>query len=119
MDQIIARKIACYGKHGVLESEKIQAQRFEIDLIIYKDLSTAAARDDLRYTVDYSEVSDQVREIVEKKSFNLIETLASHIADMILSQYPVPKVEVTVYKPQAAVKGEFDYFAVKIERRRK
>jgi dihydroneopterin aldolase len=47
MDQIIARKIACYGRHGVLESEKTQAQRFEIDLIIYKDLSTAAARDDL------------------------------------------------------------------------
>ena len=67
MDQIIARKIACYGRHGVLESEKTQAQRFEIDLIIYKDLSTAAARDDLRYTVDYSEVSDQVREIVEKE----------------------------------------------------
>ncbi|NLO22396.1 MAG: dihydroneopterin aldolase [Syntrophomonadaceae bacterium] len=119
MDQIIARKIACYGRHGVLEKEKSRAQRFEIDLNIYKDLSTAAAKDDLQYSVDYSEIFEQVRDIVENKSFNLIETLASNIADMILTEYPVEKVEVSVYKPQAPIKGEFEYFAVKIERRRK
>lgn len=119
MDQIIARRIACYGRHGVLETEKRRAQRFEIDLKLYKDLSAAAAMDDLQYSVDYSEISDRVREIVENRSFNLIETLASHIADMILSEYPVEQVEVKVYKPQAPVQGEFEYFAVKIERRRK
>ncbi len=119
MDQIIARKITAYGQHGVLQIEKSRAQRFEVDLIIHKDLALAAKNDELEYSVDYSQIFYRVREIIENRSFNLIETLASHIADMILREYPVEKVEVTVYKPEAPVEGEFEYFAVKIERSRK
>lgn len=119
MDQIIARGLVFYGRHGVLESEKRAPQRFEIDLILYKDLQEAAARDELQYTVNYADIFRDVREIVEKQSYNLIETLAGNICEMILAQYAVEKVEVTVYKPDAPVAGEFKYFAVKIERSRK
>ncbi len=119
MDKIIARGLVCYGKHGVLETEKNNPQRFEIDLVLYKDLKDAAARDDLNYTVDYADIFYNIREIVENKSFNLIETLAENICEMILARYAVENVELTVYKPCAPVDGEFKHFAVKIERRRK
>ncbi len=119
MDQIIARGLVFYGRHGVLEAEKNTLQRFEIDLILYKDLRDAAEKDELDYTVNYADIFYDVREIVEKQSFNLIETLAGEICQMILAKYPVETAEVTVYKPCAPVDGEFKYFAVKIERSRK
>jgi dihydroneopterin aldolase len=119
MDQIIVRNMVFYGRHGVLAEEKCNAQRFEIDIIIYKDLERAAATDDLAYSVDYSRVFTRVRDIVEKESFNLIETLAVHIGEMILAEFSAERIQVTVCKPCAPVDGEFEYFAVKIERSRK
>ncbi|KUG04999.1 dihydroneopterin aldolase [hydrocarbon metagenome] len=119
MDKIIARGLVFYGKHGVLETEKNIPQRFEVDIILHKDLKDAAAQDDLDHTVNYADIFYNVRKIVETESYNLIETLAENIANMILAEYAVENVEVTVYKPCAPVDGEFKYFAVKIERGRK
>ncbi len=119
MDKIIARGLVFYGQHGVLEAEKNTPQRFEIDIIMDKDLKDAAAQDDLHYTVDYADVFYKVQKLVENESFNLIETLATNICDLILDQYLAETVEVTVYKPCAPVEGEFKYFAVNIKRSRK
>ncbi len=120
MDKIIAHGLVFYGRHGVLEAEKNTPQRFEIDLILHKDVKDAAVRDDINYTIDYADIFYNVRKIVENESYNLIETLAENICKMILDRYAtVQKAEVTVYKPCAPVEGEFKYFAVKIERSRK
>jgi len=119
MDRIIAKGLLFYGKHGVLASEKETVQRFIIDLVLYKDLQEAGQKDDLIYTVNYAMIFNDIREIVENKTFNLIEALADNICEMILSKYAVESVEVTVYKPDAPVNGDFDYFAVEIKRNRK
>ncbi len=119
MDQVIARGLVFYGRHGVLEAEKNTFQRFEIDLVLYKDLKEAAEKDELNYTINYADIFYDVGEIVENQSFNLIETLAGKICEMILAKYAVEAAEITVYKPCAPVDGEFKYFAVKIERSRK
>lgn len=116
MDRIIAKGLSFYGCHGCLEEEKVNPQKFVVDLVLYKDLRPAANADDLKLTVNYDKIFHDVRKIVEKESYNLIETLAEKIAGFILSQYTADRVEVTVYKPQAPVEGEFQYFAVKIER---
>lgn len=116
MDQIIAKGLTFYGCHGVLEAEKQNPQKFVVDLILYQDLHRAANEDDLKFTINYDKIFHDVRKIVEKESYNLIETLAEKIAGFILSHYTANRVEVTVYKPQAPVEGQFQYFAVKIER---
>lgn len=119
MDCIIAKGLVFYGRHGVLESEKEKPQRFEIDLVLYRDLQEAGKNDDLLSTVNYAEVFSDVQFIVENLSFNLIEALAEKISDTILNKYDVDSLEITVYKPEAPVKGLFRHFAVKLERHRK
>jgi dihydroneopterin aldolase len=104
------------GCHGVLPAEKVNPQLFKVDVEMYLDLSPAGQRDDLVLTVNYAEVFEQVRNIVEGPSFNLIEALAENIAAALLTQFPLKGVKVTVYKPQAPVAGQFEYFAVTIER---
>ncbi len=116
MDSIIARGLSFKACHGVLDSEKTCPQPFQVDLELFIDLQGAGQQDDLNLTVDYDQVYHLVQSIVEGPSCNLIEALAEKIAQALLKKYPLLGVEVTVYKPEAPVKGEFQYFAVKIRR---
>ena len=116
MDKIIAKGLRFKGCHGVLPSEKQIPLEFLIDVELWLDLSVAGKTDDIANTVDYSQVWAQVKEIVENRSYNLIEALAEHIARTLLNGFRVITVRVTVYKPQAPVEGDFDYFAVSIAR---
>ncbi|MEA1960119.1 MAG: dihydroneopterin aldolase [Bacillota bacterium] len=116
MDKIIASGLQFQGCHGVLPQEKTEAQIFIIDLGLYIDLGKAGISDDLHDTVSYDDVFQAVKRIVEKEHYNLIEALAENIAAAILLRFPVQGVEVTVRKPDAPVKGKFDFFAVSIKR---
>jgi dihydroneopterin aldolase len=118
MDKILARGLRFMGCHGVLPGEKTEPQVFIIDLELFLDLRPAGREDSLELTVDYSQVYEAVKKIVEQNSFNLIEALADNIASNILDDFPVQSAGVTVYKPQAPVEGQFDYFAVSIQRDR-
>lgn len=118
MDSIILRGLVLYGCHGVLAQEKNNHQKFVVDLELFLDLKEAAASDALEATVDYGEVFQLVRGLVEDRSFNLLETLAEQICQAILARYPVEKVKIAVQKPHAPIDGEFDYFAVSIIRNR-
>ena len=116
MDSIIARGLSFKACHGVLDSEKINPQLFQVDLEMFLNLQAAGQQDDLNLTVDYDQVYHLVQSIIEGPSCNLIETLAGKIAQTLLENFPLTAVEVTVYKPEAPVKGEFQHFAVKIRR---
>lgn len=119
MDKIMARGLTFTACHGVLPAEKIVPQTFQVDLDLYLDLQVAGMSDDLKDTVSYAEVYEQVSKIMEKESYNLLEALAENIAASLLFCFPLQGVEVTVYKPQAPINGKFDHFAVKIKRFRK
>lgn len=119
MDKIMARGLTFTACHGVLESEKVIPQTFQVDLDLYLDLQAAGLSDDIKDTVSYAEVYEQVRKIVETESYDLLEALAENIAASLLFCFPLQGVEVTVFKPHAPINGNFDYFAAKIKRFRK
>lgn len=116
MDRIMARGLTFKACHGVLAAEKIEPQIFKVDVDLLLDTSSAGNSDDLKDTVSYAEVFEQVRKIVENESYNLLEALAENIATALLLRFPIMGVELTVYKPNAPVDGKFDYFAVSIKR---
>lgn len=117
MDSIIARGLTFRACHGVEPQEKNIPQPFKVDLEMFLDLEKAGQTDDLQYTVNYDQAFHLVEDIVTGSSYDLIEALADKIAWTILTTFPILKsVEVTVYKPEAPVLGEFKYFAVKIKR---
>jgi dihydroneopterin aldolase len=117
-DRITLRNLRFLGRHGVELEERLEPQPFEVDLILRGDLSAAAASDDLADTVDYSAVFSLVGEVVEGRSYRLIEALAGAIADAVLAAHPVDDVEVRVRKPKAPLPGAFDAVEVRLRRRR-
>lgn len=119
MDKIVMKDMGFYGFHGVLEEERSIGQKFFIDVELNLNLLKAGKSDSVFDTVNYGEVYDDVKYLAESARYNLIEALAENIADMILIKYPLVKeVFVRVKKPEAPVRGIFEYFGVEIMRSR-
>ena len=117
-DRITLRGMQFLGRHGVQLEERMEPQPFEVDVIIYRDLSAAAASDELVDTIDYATVFSQVGEVVEGRSHRLIEALAGAIADTLLAAHPIDDVEVRVRKPKAPLPGAFETIEARLRRRR-
>jgi dihydroneopterin aldolase len=63
------------------------------------------ATDDLDDAVDYSAVARAVQEISDARSYNLLEALASAVADELLARFSPARVTVRVSKPTARPGG--------------
>jgi dihydroneopterin aldolase len=118
-DRIVLSNMVFLARHGVAAREKVEAQRFEIDVELGLDLQPAAVEDDLERTVDYGPVYETVRQIVESTTYNLIEALAEAICHELLSEYArVREVTVRVRKPEVRLGGPLDHAGVEISRQR-
>lgn len=115
-DKIILQGLKFYGYHGVLPEEKKLGQWFEVDLELYGPFTKAAASDKINETLDYSKIYQDIRGLVEGVSFNLLETLASKIAELVLVYPLVEKARVRVKKPQAPLGGIIAYAAIETVR---
>ena len=119
LDRIIINGIRIYGYHGIHPEEKKQGQWFEVDVELYGDLAKAGQSDDIRDTVNYSEVYKTIKRIVEGPNVNLLERLTQLIAEALLALEPVHKVRVRARKPGMPLGGAGGYASVEIVRRKK
>ncbi len=115
-DRITLTGLAVPGRHGVFEHERRDGQLFLVDLVLWLDLTSAAATDDLTRTVHYGELAQLAAGIIGGPPRDLIETVAAEIADAVMRTYAVHAVEVTVHKPDAPIPLQFDDVAVTIRR---
>jgi len=100
MDRITLSRIVATGRHGADPGERDRLQPFHIDIAMDVDLSDAAASDALEDTVNYAEIHRRVIEIVETRSYALLERLAAEILADILRDERVTRARVSVAKPQ-------------------
>ncbi len=119
MDKIILKGIRFHGYHGVAEAERQLGQKYEIDLELMADLSTAGKTDDLIHTIDYAQVVQLVIEIGTQGSFQLFEALAETIAGEILTQFQIEEVRITAKKLSPPIEPTLTYAGVEIHRKRK
>lgn len=115
-DRIELRGLTVRGNHGVFDFEKREGQDFVIDVTLHTCVSQAAATDDIAETIHYGELAEDVAHIVEDNTFDLIETLASRIAEHCLSL--AEHVEVVVHKPSAPIQRSFNDVSVTVVRSR-
>jgi len=119
-DEVFLEAVRFYAYHGVNPEERVQGQRFVVDIRLATDLRAAGVTDDLTQTVNYSAVYKRVKAIVEGPPRDLIEALAEDIASALLADFSAATaVTVTVRKPEVALKGAMlDTAGVRIHRKR-
>ncbi|HAT1967028.1 TPA: dihydroneopterin aldolase [Legionella pneumophila] len=99
MDTLNITALSVETKIGVYGWEQRINQRLLIDISIPFDFKDC--KDSLSNTLDYADLCQTVTQFVESTSFQLIETVAEQIAQLIKQKYPVSKVSVAVTKPHA------------------
>ncbi|WP_346621476.1 dihydroneopterin aldolase [Blastococcus montanus] len=117
-DRIAVRGIRAHAHHGVYEFERERGQLFSVDAVLEVDTAAAAAADDLQLTVNYAELAQQLRAVLDGEPVNLLETLAQRLADVCLANDLVDAVEITVHKPEAELGVPFDDVTVTVRRER-
>ena len=117
-DRIVLTNMRFEGTHGYLEWERERPQPFEVDIELHLPLGPAGRSDDLHQSIDYGLAYDLVREVVETRTFTLIERIAETIAEGLLFSFEVDEVVVRVRKPAVRLGGPLDHAAVEITRRR-
>jgi len=120
-DRLTLRGMRFVARHGVHPEEKVEPQRFEVDVVLHADLTGPAETDALDDTIDYSSLHELVAAIVNGPSFDLIEALAGAIARAVLAATDptlVDAVEVRVRKPDAPIDGDLDTVEAALFRRR-
>lgn len=101
MDKIIIRDLLLRGIVGINPDERVNRQDILINIALYADIRPAAQSDDIADAVNYKTITKRVIEHVEASSDYLVEKLVSDIARLILTEFPVERVQVRVEKPGA------------------
>jgi dihydroneopterin aldolase len=118
-DRIYLHGMVFEGRHGVTDEEREAPQPIEVDLDVELDLRPAGTSDDLAQTVDYGDVFEACRRVVEGESYHLLEGIAEALAARVLDGFPqVRAVNVNVKKPGVPLDGVIEHAGVRIERSR-
>ena len=100
IDTIALRGMRVWGHHGANPGERDAAQPFDIDLELSVDLRAAAASDALEQTIDYSRIHALVAEIVQARSYALLERIAGEVLAAIFGDPRIAAAAITIAKPQ-------------------
>jgi len=114
VDTIYLKDLRVTAIIGIWEWERRLPQVISIDLEMGVDIREAAKRDHIDATLNYKTVAKRVAADVGAAGCQLIETLAERIATLVMTEFGVPWIRVTVRKP-FAVRGSREV-GVSIER---
>src|SRR5262245_62173851 len=101
---------------GFIDWERRVKQTVVLDLELPVDCTNASLRDEVEDTLDYKKVAKRVIAFVEASEFKLVETLAHRLALLILEEFGVAWIRLSINKP-GAIRGSKDV-GVSIERTR-
>ncbi|MEW6332435.1 MAG: dihydroneopterin aldolase [Pseudomonadota bacterium] len=102
---------------GIWEWERRIKQTIVFDLDMAADIRRAASTDKIEDTLNYKAVSKRLGEFVGNSQYQLVETLAEKVAELLLAEFKLAWVRVRVNK-KGAVRGATDVGVI-IERGQK
>ena len=117
-DKIILKDCLFLVTIGINDAERILPRALYIDIELFTDTKKAAAADRIESTISYTDVHTAVSTCLQNKIWNLVETVAESVCSVILEQFSVVGVHVTVKKPSALHDRNVAYTAVEVTRMR-
>ena len=107
MDIVYIRDLRIETVIGIYDWERKIRQTVSLDLEMAADIRKAAVSDSIDDTLDYKSVAKRLIQFVGDSEFQLVETLAERISDIVLNEYDVPWMKLRLSKP-GAVTGSQD-----------
>lgn len=104
MDTIFLSDLHIETVIGIFDWERKIKQTVIFDLEMGADIRKAASTDQIEDTLDYKAVAKRVIQFVEDSEFQLVETLAEKVAQLVLTEFNVPWVRLKLNK-SGAIRG--------------
>ena len=116
MDIVYIRDLRIETIIGIYDWERETRQIVSLDLEMGTDIKKAAESDHIDDTLDYKSVAKRLISFIGDSEFQLVETMAERVADIVLNEFDVPWMKLRLSKP-GAVTGSQDVGVI-IERRK-
>lgn len=107
MDIVYIRDLEIETIIGIFDWERKVKQIISLDLEMAADIAAAAAEDDIAKALDYKAVSKRLISFIEDSQFQLVETLAERVAQILREEFKVSWLRLRVSKP-GALRGARD-----------
>ena len=101
MDIIFIRELKVDTVVGIYDWERRIRQNVVLDLDLGTDIARAARSDRIEDTLDYKAVAKRVAQFVGAAEYQLVETLAEKVAELVMQEFKVRWIKVTLHKPGA------------------
>ena len=101
MDIVFIRELKVDTVVGIYDWEKRMRQHVVLDIEMGTDIARAAKTDAIADTLDYKAVAKRVQQFVHDSQFGLVETLAEKVAGIVMQEFQVPWVKISLNKPGA------------------
>ncbi len=101
MDIVFIRDLRIKAVIGIYDWERTIKQDVVFDLEMASEVAKAAATDKIEDALNYKAVAKRIVDYVEESSFELVETLAERVAGIIIDEFSVPWVRLTLNKQGA------------------
>jgi len=103
---ISIKNLSLYSIIGIEKHERTEPRPIIVNVQMRVDALAAAAEDDIDKAVDYADIAERIEAFVSDSSFHLIETLASAILKVIMTDPRIEWASVEVDKPAALESSE-------------
>lgn len=101
MDKIFLNDLRIDTIIGIYDWERQTHQTLTFDLEMDWDIRPAAATEDISKTLDYGAIAQRIVNFVKNSEYLLIETLAQELSTLLLEEFPIPRLKLTLSKPVA------------------
>jgi dihydroneopterin aldolase len=98
MDIIFLREIRLDARVGIYKREKAITQKVELDLDIALPDDRVFNSGKVADTIDYAVVIERIRAALLEQHYGLVESLAEHVAQILLGEFHAAWVRVSIAK---------------------
>ncbi len=107
MDKVFINDLRIDTIIGIYDWERKVRQTISLDIEMAHDISQAAKTDDIQFALNYKEVAKRLISFIESSEFLLVESMAEQAAAIIMNEFAVPWLRLTLRKP-GALRGSKD-----------
>ena len=97
--------IKLWSRVGVLDEERQLGQLFSLDIFLWTDFDKCTANDDIKKTIDYSELVKILKDHSKKICFFTIEKYSNEILEIINQEFQLSKIKIILTKCNPPITG--------------
>ena len=105
-DTVFIKGLKAASVIGCYDWERDIRQTLMIDLELKADFTRAAQTDALEDALDYAAISQRVIAVCDESRFQLLEALANHLVQLLLAEFGIAGLKMTITKPGAVAEAE-------------